>query len=212
MVVKFAEVFFVIAFVTGIAGALCVIAWIFVECVVTPIVRAFWPNWAVLPLAPDMIKKVDHKEVRLSAQLYLLEERIRRANAFRKIQREFSGPVSEVARDSADGAAEWDLDSIKKALVLPPLLVIRPQDRKDEWSIAIFESDLKHPIYLCRKVSTKDGLKTCWANLPTERLKMSLEAARRWLSMLPSTAVIVPSNAAARIALREELKEIAQVQ
>lgn len=60
------------------------------------------------------------------------------------------------------------------------------------------DGDLRRPQYLCRKQSTRGGLRTAWANLPQERLLMPREVCERWVGSILPAAVIVPIGRTAR--------------
>src|SRR5579862_4864172 len=208
--IKVAQIIFVIAFVGSLSVGACIAGFVFVNYVLSPIVRLVFPSFGVYE-NPDLLlkeTKVDKKEVHLTAIDFIIQEKLRRQTETKKQLQElmnFGKPHSVIVQAEPTPAItkEWDLEAMQAAATQGLFIhgVSQPIS-KDLWSIARFNGS-DRPRYLCFKLSQRGrGLRTAFAALPDRACRMDRAAAFRWAAVLGIECEVVPMNAASRQVLR----------
>lgn len=181
-------------------------------------VSKFYESWQTMRHPkPPVALHVDNATREYILAMRAKDDQDRRQRA---IARRQGTPVQQ----TTEAQSRMELDVLKNMMKLgapkePPVTPAhRAVDRRlgdrAEYMIVKFPHGLDKPIYLCRKQSVRDAegphLKTAWAPLRSEAIRLDLASATRLARTLGQDVFAIGGNASARILSRrqQELKEI----
>jgi hypothetical protein len=191
---KFASILFSAAFVAIFIGFLCLGAY-GVVCVVFFIIRIFRPDFGTIQTPATIEAKSDHKEVKLLAIDYLVQEKLRKTKERQKRMEELLNCKTTKPN------LEWTLEKLTHEITAKPRST-EPEGPIDLWQICRMEQGRRRYLAVWR--STREGgLRTGWTPSSKYGIKTSAEASLRWIGMLPGTFAS-PCNAASRQKIRIE--------
>ena len=226
-----ASYIFGICFLGLVAFIITLLSFLIVQFLLTPLIHLMgWKNFGELAPPPiEVSRAAENREKRLLAIDFLIQQHIARQREakqklyelmhpktkFRLADLSMSGkPSPEEATDIEETFSLEETWGEEAHLVPVAQKAIRGSENfspTDLWFLAKFPTDAKTPYYLTNKQSVRGrGLLQAWAPLRDRAIKLPMENARRWVTVLGNDVRILPANSAARVKLREQEHETIQ--